>query len=102
MNDAKDKDKPVNFDRLLKYCKTIHKYNPNVDKILHPWQIIEISKVKMHEVEIIDKSIITENFYNELSELRVKFGLPSKMVEDQEEAPCLKTPSEIVKYSIIP
>jgi DNA-directed RNA polymerase III subunit RPC1 len=43
-----DKDKPVNFDRLLKYCKTIYKLNYAIDRVLYPWEIIEIANEKMY------------------------------------------------------
>ncbi len=48
LNLIQDKDKPVNFDRLLKYCKTIYKYDLNNDNTLYPWEIIKISNKKMY------------------------------------------------------
>ena len=80
-----DGNKPLNFDRLMKFVKGIKPYKPEIEKTLYPYEIRKIYE-KRKKAEGINDDVVslrfkedvaeyTENLAKELGDLRENHNL---------------------------
>lgn len=67
-------DKPFNWDRLLKYCKTILKINYDIERSLFPYEILDLIIDKIKTFNNVNVYMITQllidglrNFFVDIS-----------------------------------
>jgi len=67
-------DKPFNLERLLKYTKTIYPYDCQKEKCLLPYEILDTVEVKLKNIEIENKNLITNLMINGLRDYFLKIA----------------------------
>lgn len=69
-----DADRPFNLDRLMKYTRTIYPFDPSSESALLPFEILATVERRLANVEVENKSLITNLMLNGLREFFTKIA----------------------------
>ena len=68
-----DQNKPLNFDRLMKYVKGWYPYNVKKEGTLLPWEIKEILDERIKKNSRVEMSLVSTLFVDDLRNYIIKF-----------------------------